>query len=226
METYEIKHICKGDPKFAIAVNTLGKYGILSGFETVKINNGDLEFVECGIVCPFEYDTILYGGECYYNRTDDDSLARTFELFILRVFSTSGRKEGLFSTLYGAIILKPIPTNQYWIIYHATTEGLIGCYKHEKDSGLNQQRIVFLNCEGDEIITLDKRWRNVDRGFQGGEAFISSGGSYQASLDTLGRITNLTKLARTVLEEIDYHDIEEMYRSAFEDDPGAEWNID
>lgn len=225
METYEIKYISKGEPKYAIAVNTLGKYGILSGFETVNINNGDIEFIECGVVCPFEYDVILYGSECYYNRTDDDSLTEVFELFILQVLSTSGRREGLFSTLYGAIILKPIPTNQYCIIDRATTEGLIGCYKHENNNGFNQDRIVFLNCEGEEVITLDRRWRNVDRGFQGGDAFIS-GGSYQATLDIMGRVSNLIKTTRTDFEGNDYYDIEKMYRSAFEDDPGAEWNIE
>ena len=167
MEKYQIVYYNNhGLPKYAIAKNSEGKYGILSGYETIDIETADFVFEMCGIICPFIYDVILNGGEKDYDPSQDGKYIDKYYLYILRI----GKKEGLFSTLYGAMILKPIPTTYYSILDNATTEGLIGCVKlnTENNSFSRYSNHVFLNCEGEEVITLEKQWKILN-GFQGGK---------------------------------------------------------
>ena len=222
MEKYQIVYYSKNaGPKYAIATNSEGKYGILSGYETIDIDTGDIVFEMCGVICPFIYDVILAGVDQYY-RTDESKPWVKFDLYTLRV----GKKKGLFSTLYGAVILKPIPINQYLILDRATTEGLVGCIKQYTDSygHCHNDCHVFLNCEGEEVITLEKGW-HIRQGFQGEEASIENNSSY-ASINKHGVIKKVGKKTSYYTDDIDAYEIESMSRDAFENDPGAEWNID
>lgn len=221
METYTIKHI--EDGRYAIATNKQGLYGVLSGYETINTDNGEIVFVPCGIACPFEYSNIVPSTEEFYMIGGDINNLVKYTTFLLRV----GKKEGLFSTLYGAIVLKPVPKETYCIIARAATEGLVGCLKKSKDNyGLRRTSVVFLDFDGVEVIVLDKKWRGISQGFQGGTAYISSSSSREASIDKNGVIENERRVEDVGFSDESPYDIDRMYRSAFEDDPAAEWNID
>lgn len=210
-----------GKVNYAVATNSYGKYGVLTGYETVNIDTADIEFVICGKACPFLYDNILVSSSCGYIREGFTNGFKQFDLFILCI----GNKRGAFSTLYGSVILKPVPKEKYIILDRATTEGLVGCVKYNLDNpGSLSPTHVFLNSDGEEVITLDKRW-SINQGFQDEVAQITSYSEY-AVIDKKGNIMKKERRDTPSFEEEDPYEIDNMYRDAFEGDPGAEWNID
>ena len=215
---YNIKYVSHGKVNYAVATNSDGKYGVLTGYETVNIDTADIDFVICGEACPFLYDNILVL-DCGYIREGYTNGFEQFDIFLLCI----SNKRGVFSTLYGSVILKPVPKDKYCILDRATTEGLVGCIRNEPNKpGFSRYTHVFLNCEGEEVITLDKGW-SISRGFQDEEALISSG-YYDAIIDKKGEIKKKEKRDTPSFED-DPYEIDKMYRDAFEGDPGAEWNI-
>lgn len=241
MSKYTLHDVSYCPPIYAVATNEKGKWGILNVTEVINSNTGHKEYRMLGIVCSFVYDAIYPGSDHYYTPTDSIKDRKRFQVYYL----CQEDKIGLFSTLNGTIVLNPVPIAKYRILEEATTEGLVGCiklnpdkessacgYRHPHAEWLSRwgrfpghiSHYVFLNHEGQEVIILEKGWR-IKEGFQGGIATISNA-RFTASIDKTNQILNQDDNRHSIDYDDDPYDLEKMYRAAFEDDPGAEWNID
>ena len=106
-------------------------------------------------------------------------------------------------------------------------EGLIGCReKIESNSLSNAFKYLFYDTEGNKVLELPNGWE-IKSAFKNGVAQIRTGKHIikTADVDKFGNI-KITKEEMRHLQDDSYDDIEGMYRDAFEDDPGMEWNID
>ena len=227
MDNYSIRDVTKGDSQYAIATNAEGKWGILSinnkwGYQTYSSVLFNQQQLIQDIVCPFIYDHIYWYciPQMFHVCTFAlDTKPQTDELYQLSM----GNKVGWFSTLLGTVIVNAVPKGLYYPLVYATTEGLVGCIKIDTGGLITY---VFLNKNGEEIITLERGWRIV-RGFMGGKAIIRKR-LYDAEVDSQGIISNLVERERSNYTPEDdekfYRDRD--YRAAFEDDPGSIWNVD
>ena len=198
-----------------IAVNSEGKYGIISmptDYEDVNPDTGEPIYNEIRTVCPFDNDYIANG---------------SLENAIL----VKNGKEGLFSCSQKRIIVEcVVPTiDQYTlsILPNMIGEGLIGCReKIESNSLSNAFKYLFYDTEGNKVLELPNGWE-IKSAFKNGVAQIRTGKHIikTADVDKFGNI-KITKEEMRHLQDDSYDDIEGMYRDAFEDDPGMEWNID
>ena len=201
-----------------IAVNSRGKYGIIS-FPTEPIDanpeTGDEIYEDTHTICALEYDYIAG------NKHD----------FIDNVILIKDGKEGLFSCCQRQILVNcVIPTAgqyKYVIIPSTYGEGLIGCREEvQTETSLLVDKYYFSDLDGNKVLELPLGWKIIS-GFENGVAQIQTGKIIikTADIDKLGNI-KIIKRERVNIDDDSYDDIESMYRDAFEDDPNMEWNID
>lgn len=193
-----------------IVKNHNDKYGCLcisKEIVSVDENTGDATYKKPYIICPLEFDNIHkpYFGDNKY----------------LIIFKDG--KDGIYSCAESKIIMEcliPAKKNIDSIMINTLKEGLVGC-KKELDEGKNLEYFSDLN--GNVAVKLPSHIWHINGGFNKGVAVISSRTEW-ATIDLNGNITVTEKIKPTYYED-SWDDIDSMYRDAFEDDPGAEWNV-
>lgn len=192
-----------------IAKNLEGKYGcICISEEIIDENTGESIYKQPEIVCQFVYD---YMHQPVWGRKG------------ILIISKNGR-DGLFSCVENNIIMEctiPSINGGGAIMTNSLNEGYVGCKKVIDDKGNFLH--FFADMNGNVVLELPNRFWSISGGFSKGLAKITSKTEY-ATIDLNGHIT-ITGKKRQEYYEDSWSDYDSMYRDAFENDPGAEWNV-
>lgn len=135
-------------------------------------------------------------------------------------------KEGLYSENEGDLIVIPsVPHPDGYIALNKESLGE-GLFSYHILEGLRSIQTV-INKNGEVIFSLPKGWR-ISGKFNDGVAPVAYD-YINAKVDLQGNIFDKVRDLKSELrafEQESQFEIERDYRAAFEDDPGAEWNID
>lgn len=205
-----------------IAQNIEGKFGIISmpTQPSVNLESGELYLENIETICPFEYDYI-----------DNTTVSYNKNIIIVK-----NGKEGLFSCTQKKKIIECVILQfeidsfiNYSIIPDSLGEGLIGCKEPNNDNKSFYLKYSFFDLDGNKVLDIPLGWR-IESGFIDGFARLSKRDTIYnttAEIDKSGKIDILEEKRNPIeFEEESYDEIDRMNKDAFEDDPGAEWNID